>query len=276
MTGSRTASIPDVTGQSLAQLVTLTGRTALVTGAAMGLGRAIAERLTEAGANLVLGDIARDAVHTAAEELSKRHGIEAIGVAMDMRDPAAIAAAVEAAVTRFGGIDILVNNAGIYPLSPVVDMPDAQWHEVIAINLSGVFFACREAARIMVRQGRGGVVVSISSTSGVNGGGVSIPHYAASKHGVIGLTKQMALEFAPHAIRFLAVAPNVIVTEGVRHAKAEAVAAAGFELEVESSLLGRAGVPDDVARAVLFAASDMAMFMTGSTLFVDAGSTARG
>jgi NAD(P)-dependent dehydrogenase (short-subunit alcohol dehydrogenase family) len=128
----------------------------------------------------------------------------------------------------------------------------------------------------MVRQGRGGVIINISSTSGVNGGGVSIPHYAASKHGVIGLTRQMALEFAPHGIRTLAVAPNVIVTEGVRHAKEKTVAAAGFELDVEKSLLGRAGVPDDVARVVLFAASDMAAFMTGSTLFVDAGSTARG
>jgi NAD(P)-dependent dehydrogenase (short-subunit alcohol dehydrogenase family) len=267
----RIVPVPDVTDRSLGELVSLRGRSAVVTGAARGLGRAISRRLSEAGASVVIGDIDRTGAKTAAEELGAAFGGACVATEVDVTDPLSVAATADAAVTAFGSIDIWVNNAGVYPSKPVLEMTVDEWDHVVRTNLGGTFLGCREAARRMVRAGHGGVIVNLSSVAGTGGRGPGVAHYVASKHGVVGITRQLALELADRGIRVLAVAPTTIITPGVE-------AAMGTGRDLEQAImrpLGRAGRPDDVARVVLFCASDLSMFMTGSTLMVDAGETAR-
>ena len=184
---------------------------------------------------------------------------------IDVADSRSIVRTADAAVERLGGIDIWINNAGIFPTAPALEMTDQEWDRVLNINLRGTFVGCREAARRMIAAGHGGVIVNVASVAGFRGIGPGIAHYVASKHGVRGLTSQLAIELAQHEIRVLGVAPTTIKTEGV-------LANLGNDPGGRTnSMLGRAGVPDDVARVVLFCSSDMAMFMTGSTVLVDAG-----
>ncbi|MFV8816824.1 SDR family NAD(P)-dependent oxidoreductase [Haliea sp. E17] len=267
--------IADVSSHTIADLVSLAGRVALVTGGARGLGKAIAARLAEAGARVVIADRDGELASAAATDLAGRFGVDVASAQMDVTDSATIAAAVQLAVDRFGGLDIWVNNAGIFPFVPLAQMTDEVWDDVMAVNGRGSFAGAREAARHMVAAGKGGVIVNVASTAGFRGVSPGLSAYVASKHAVTGLTKQLALELAPERIRVLGVAPTYCVTEGNIAAAQEAVGgdlnAAQEITAMFSSKLGRVGVPDDVARVVLFCASDMAMFMTGSTLLVDAG-----
>ena len=182
--------IPDVSDRSLRELVSLQGRTAVVTGGAQGLGRAIARRLAEAGASLVIGDLIEAGARSVADDLAATFGVTALATSLDVADSASIAALADTAVNQLGGIDIWVNNAGIYPSTPTLEMSDDEWDRVVRINLNGTFFGCREAARRMVQGGRGGVIVNLSSVAGIRGRGPRISHYVASKHGIIGLTQQ--------------------------------------------------------------------------------------
>ncbi|WP_328630265.1 SDR family NAD(P)-dependent oxidoreductase [Streptomyces sp. NBC_00356] len=265
-------SVPDVSSLPLAELISLSGRRAVVTGAGQGLGRAIAQRLSEAGASVLVTDVDEELATSAADTL-KGH---ALPVPMDVTDPASVSAAADRAVRAWGGIDIWVNNAGIFPSVPALEMSAETWDEVFAVNGRGVFLGAREAARRMSAAGHGGVVVNVVSTAGFRGTAPGLAAYVASKHATRGLTRQLALEFAPMGIRVLGVAPTFVPTEGN-------LAAAGVTDPAEAShlmpvmqptILGRLGVPDDVARIVLFAVSDLAAFMTGSTLLADAGETA--
>lgn len=271
-------SIADVSDRSIAELISLKGRHAVVTGGGQGLGRAIARRLAEAGADVLVGDIDRDLAAAAARELSEAYPVRALATQMDVTDTSSVSAAADLACEQFGGLDFWVNNAGIYPNVPLLEMTDALWDKVFAVNARGVFSGSREASRRMIAAGRGGVIVNIVSTAGFKGVAPGVAAYVASKHGVRGLTRQMALELAPHGIRVLGVAPTFCETEG-NTAALEALAAASdrdIRAEIAASLtsrLGRVGVPDDIARVVLFCASDMSVFMTGSTLLADAGET---
>lgn len=268
-------SIADVSSHSLEQLVSLKGKNAVVTGGAKGLGRAIACRFAEAGASVLIGDIDVDAATAAAKQIGSTFSSRVLATRLDVSGTESIVAAADMAVRELGGIDIWVNNAGIYPLTPVLRMPDEEWDRVIAVNLRGTFIGCREAARRMSDAKRGGVIINLASIAGFKAGGPGITHYTASKHAVRGVTRQMALELASLNIRVLAIAPTTIMTEGVAYATGK-VAAAGFDLEqTMKSMLGRTGVPDDVARVALFCASDLSLFMTGSTLPVDAGELVR-
>ncbi len=231
-------AIPDVSEKSIAELISLKGRNAVVTGGARGIGLAICNRLAEAGANIVVADVS---------------------------DGASIAQLADKTVQELGGINIWVNNAGIYPFSPVVEMSDEQWDRVLDINLRGTFIGAREAAKRMIVAQKGGVIINLASTAGYHGGAV-IAHYVASKHGVRGLTKSLAIELGPHNIRVLALAPTLISTPGI----SESGLVSGTSA-YESQPLGRVGVPDDVGRVALFCASDLSMLMTGSTIAVDAG-----
>jgi NAD(P)-dependent dehydrogenase (short-subunit alcohol dehydrogenase family) len=268
--------IADVSDRSIAELVSLAGRTAVVTGGGRGLGKAIAMRLAEAGANVVIGDIEGGLAETAAKDLEARHGGKAIGMAMNVADTPSVRAVADRAVEAFGGLDIWVNNAGIFPSVPVPQMTDELWDQVLDVNGRGVFVGSREAATRMIAAGKGGVIVNIVSTAGFKGVAPGLAAYVSSKHAVRGMTKQMGLEFAPHGIRVLGVAPTYCVTEGNQLAASQNPERTSTAKEIPamlSSRLGRVGVPDDIARAVLFCASDMAAFMTGSTLLVDAGET---
>ncbi len=242
-----------------------------MTGAARGLGAQMVRRLAEAGAEVVAGDIDAAAVDDLARELTEG-GRRVIGCRLDIADSASLATAADLAVDTFGGLDIWVNNAGIFPTTgPAIDADDDFVDRMLTVNVRGTYAGAREAARRMVD---GGVIVNLASTAGFKAS-VGISAYVASKHAVVGLTKALAREFGPLGIRVLGVAPTIIDTPGVRDQLAP-LAAAGVDVEtrVSTNALGRMGVPDDVARVVLFCCSDLAMFMTGSTLAVDAGDLA--
>lgn len=267
-------AIADVSNHSIAELVSLAGRSAVVTGGGRGLGKAIARRLAEAGANVLVGDIEEGLARAAAEDLGAAFPSQVVGTYMDVSKTETLCAAAELAVASFGGIDIWVNNAGIFPSVRLPEMTDALWDDVLAINGRGVFAGSREAAKHMIAAGRGGVIVNIVSTAGFKGVAPGLAAYVASKHAVRGLTKQLALELAPQEIRVLGVAPTYCVTEGNQIAATQNPDRTSTAEEIPAMLtsrLGRVGVPDDIARAVLFCASDMSAFMTGSTLLVDAG-----
>jgi NAD(P)-dependent dehydrogenase (short-subunit alcohol dehydrogenase family) len=272
--------IKDVSGRSLQQLVSLDGKVAVVTGAGRGIGLAIARRLTEAGADVLLGDMDVPAAEASAAALSAEFGRRVIGVPLNVAEESSIVALADRAVAEFGHLDIWINNAGIFPGSPTVDQTADIWDRVQDINLRGSFLGAREAAkRMMAQTPKGGVIVNVASVSGFSGR-PGLAAYVASKHGVVGLTKSLGVEWGPHGIRVLGLAPTGVSTPGVQERKAQA---SGAELERIEALekkvgdalpLGRLGVPDDIARVALFCASDLSMLMTGSTLLVDAGALA--
>ncbi|MFO0691764.1 MAG: SDR family oxidoreductase [Myxococcota bacterium] len=265
--------IADVSHHSIPSLVSLSGRHALVTGGARGIGRAIAARFAEAGADVVLADVRQSEAETAASEIAARFGRRVVAIEADVTHPDTVAALVDQAETRLGPLDIWVNNAGIYPSRPLIEIPVDEWDRVMDLNVRGVFLCTREIGRRWVAAGRGGVLINIGST-GAFKTGPGVAHYITSKHAVVGLTKTAAVELGPHGIRVLGVAPSMTQTEGRRDflASVNAPGMDEFVAEMERRTpLGRIGVPDDVARVVLFCASDLSILMTGSTLLVDAG-----
>lgn len=264
--------IEDVSNIGISELVSLKGRRALVTGGAQGLGKAMVRRLAEAGASVLIGDLNQDLGRAVAVEFSARYGSRVIAVRLDVTDTDSILGAADLAVSELGGVDIWVNNAGIYPNVALLEMTDELWDHVMDINLRGVFAGSREAARCMIEAGHGGVIINVVSTAGFKGIAPGVSAYVASKHGVRGLIKQLAIELAPHGIRVLGVAPTFCETEGNTVALEKLPERVKAEIAATlTSRLGRVGVPDDIGRVVLFCASDMSIFMTGSTLLVDAG-----
>jgi len=265
-------AIADFTDRSLAELWSLRGRGAVVTGGARGIGEAVARRLAEAGASVLVTDADGDGAAGVASSLPVAEQASHRSLRVDITDSAALGLAADTAVEAFGRLDIWVSNAGIYPTTgPALDAADDFIDRMLTVNVRGTFAAAREAAR---RMPAGGVIVNLASTTGFHASrGISA--YSTSKHAVVGLTKNLALEFAPLGIRVLGVAPTVIDTPGVREQMAP-LAKAGLDVEaaMAANLLGRTGVPDDVARVVLFAVSDLAAFLTGSTIPVDAGALA--
>lgn len=257
---------PDLSDRPLDELVSLAGRVAVVTGGARGIGLATARRLAEAGATVVVGDLDAGDARAVADELG------GLALEVDVRDADGVARLADEAVAAFGRLDVWVNNAGIYPTHDALDMKTDEWDAVLDVDLRGVFLGSREAARHMIELGNGGAIVNVASTAAYRVAGRGIAHYAAAKHGVLGLTKSLAVEFGPSGVRVLAVAPCVTATPGIEEAR-PAFEAAGFTIERlgEELPLRRIAVPDDVARVVLFCASDLAALMTGSTLLVDAG-----
>jgi 3-oxoacyl-[acyl-carrier protein] reductase len=240
------------------------GKTALVFGGARGIGRAIALRLVEEGARVVIGDPLEVEGRAAAEDLS-RHG-EALFVGADVGNKGSVDRAVESALACFGRIDVLVQNAGIYPLTLLPDIAVEEWDRVLAVNLRGCFLAIQACIAPMRAQGGGRIVL----TSSITGPRVTSPghgHYSASKAGINGLIRAAALELAPHGITVNGVEPGNIMTEGVSAGRSPEFVAA-----MERSVpLGRLGTPRDVAHAVLFLASDEAAYITGTTLIIDGG-----
>ena len=180
----------------------------------------------------------------------------------------------DAIVEEHGRLDIWVNNAGIYPPGSTLEMSDKSWDQVMDLNLRGVFIGSREAAKRMIADDHGGVIINLSSVAGFRGSG-GLSHYVASKHGVRGLTRALAVELGPHNIRVLALAPTLIETPGIAQLT-PMLEESGVSIDqmLAALPLGRLGVPDDVARVALFCASDLSAFMTGATLPVDAGQLA--
>ncbi len=177
-------AVADITGKPLAELLSLEGRGAVVTGGAQGLGKGIARRLAEAGASLLIGDLNLDLAEQAAAEFTKAYGGTVRAAHLDVTNTASIAALADRAVSEFGSLDVWVNNAGIYPNVLLLDMTDEIWDQVMKVNLRGTFSGSREAARRMIAAGKGGVIVNVVSTAGFKGVAPGVSAYVSSKHGV--------------------------------------------------------------------------------------------
>jgi len=263
-----------MTTQSISELFDLSGKGAVVTGGAMGIGQAIAFRLSEAGAGVMVADIDLEAAEKTAAEIQSRGG-EANAIIADAGSSADAKKVMEGAVEAFGSLDILVNNAGIFPLLEVMRVDEALWDRVIDVNLKGTFMYAQAAAARMIEAGKGGKIVNLASVDGLHPNGNATP-YNASKGGVVMLTKALALELAPHKILVNAVAPGQIKTPGTKTWGAKAVADGLTIEQLSKSFIGRiplerTGEPDDIAKVVLFAASAAADYMTGTLLLVDGG-----
>ena len=256
----------------LDELVSLRGRVAVVTGAARGIGAAIAGRLAEAGADVVVADLDAEAAEAGSAAIGSNASGAVLAAPVDITDSASVDAVGDLALETFGRLDIWVNNAGIFPTTgPLVEVDDEFVDRMLAVNVRGTVAGARTAAH---RMPDGGVIVNVSSTTGLRGS-VGVGAYGASKFAVEGISRTLALELAPAGVRVLAVAPWIVDTPGVRE-QMDGLAAVGRNVDslLADNPLGRAGTPDDIARVVLFAASDLAGWMTGSTVVVDAGRTA--
>jgi NAD(P)-dependent dehydrogenase (short-subunit alcohol dehydrogenase family) len=249
----------------------LKGKVALVTGAASGIGRAGAIAFAKAGAKVVASDI-DEAGGAETVKMITDMGGEAMFVKCDVSDQADVRSLFAALMEAHGRLDCAFNNAGIEGVpAPCLECTEENWDKTIAINLTGVFYCCKEEVRIMLEQG-GGAIVNTASVAGLVGFG-GIPAYTASKHGVNGLTKVIALDYAKENIRANSVCPGVIDTPMIdRFTGGDAEAKAGLEA---TEPVGRMGKPEEVADAVVYLCSDEASFVTGINMPVDGGFVAQ-
>jgi 2-deoxy-D-gluconate 3-dehydrogenase len=260
---------------ALGSLLDLTGKVALVTGAAQGFGFACARRLAEAGAAVVLADRRQDRLAAACERLAAA-GRTVAAAEGDVSVEADVEQLVGTAVSRFGRLDVLVNNAGVFSNFLLEHMAPAEFERILGVNVGGAFLCTRAAAARMREQGDGGSIVNITSIDAVHPSGSGLSHYGTSKHAIWGLTKTMALELGPDRIRVNAVAPGPSLTEGAVEF-VEAGAPEGIDVDAQWATyearipLRRLAHPDDVARATLFLASDLGAYVNGAQLVVDGG-----
>ena len=244
----------------------LSGKVALVTGAQQGIGRAIALACAAAGADVAINWLDdEDAARETAREVAAT-GRRAVTIQADMARLDEVREMVAATVAELGGIGILVNNAGVFPRVDFLAMQESDWDFVHDINLKGAAFCAQAAARAMVAAGRGGAIVNLTSGAAFRGSPRGV-HYVASKGGVVSMTRQMALELAPHKIRVNAIAPGLTDTAQPRYGNTEAQI-----LERAREIpLGRIAQPEEIARVAVFLASDEAGWITGELIHVNGG-----
>lgn len=241
----------------------LAGKIALVTGAGRGIGRAIAERFAQEGADVALCGRTPATLEAVAAQV-RAAGRQALPLTVDVTQAAAVEGMVQSVLDKFGRLDILVNNAGVTRDALLIRMKDAEWDEVLAVNLKGTFLCTRAVARVMMRQ-RSGRIINLASIVGLTGN-AGQTNYAASKAGILGLTKSVAKELAGRGVTVNAIAPGFIETEMTQ----------GLSDEVKAHWRGviplqMFGQPEDVASAAVFLASEGARYITGHVVTVDGG-----
>jgi NAD(P)-dependent dehydrogenase (short-subunit alcohol dehydrogenase family) len=244
----------------------LSGRAAVVTGGAHGIGRAIAERFLIEGASVVIADIDAEAAALTAEELGEAGPVEWTHTDISQRDQ--VRNAVERCLEAFGKLDVFAANASNADVVNLMDLEETAWRRMVDVNLTGAFFSVQEAARAMLPRRTGAVVFTASTNSfWVE---ANTAHYSATKFGIVGLMKTAALDLAPHGIRVNAVSPGVVNTRLARFLVEDPVEGPAFLKRVP---LGRFAEPTDVANAVAFLASDEAAYITGENLVIDGGTS---
>lgn len=246
----------------------LDGRVAIVTGAGQGIGRGVALCLAQAGAHVVVADAVRDRLAQVTAEVEAL-GVRSLGVQVDVTKADSVEGMVLSTLTHFGKVDILVNNAGVVVVKPIADQTEADWDKVLDVNLKGVFLCCHRVVREMVKQ-RSGAIVNIASIAAFH---YTVPHvpYAASKAGVVAITRDLAYEVARYGVRVNAIAPGPIETPMM----GSALTQQQKEAYAKSIPLNRLGQPQDIGNAAVFLASDEASFITGATLPVSGGTDLR-
>ena len=253
---------------SLDSLLNLQGKRAIVTGGGVGIGFSIAYRLAEAGAQVLVADISQTNLDEARGKLDDK-GWKVEYTLADVAKKEDIEQMCRKAVEAFGGIDVLVNNAGVYPMKPMAEMSGEEFDKVIAVNLKGTFMATKQVARQMISQAKGGKIINITSIDALHPSMIGLAAYDASKHGMWGFTKNVALELAPHNIAVNAIAPGGISTPGTGAKDGKPMP--GMEAFTAKIPMRRFGEGDEIGKVALFLASDMASYMTGSQIVVDGG-----
>lgn len=244
----------------------LAGRTAIVTGAGQGIGRAVAKGLADNGARVIIAELIGENGVNVASEINAAGG-ESLAIETDISQQTSVMHMVEKAISAFGRVDILVNNAAIFPASHVADMDVQEREDVLRTNLSGTFFCCR-ATMSSFKQQRSGRIVNFTSGRGLLGSSHGA-HYAASKAGIIGFTKSLALELAPYGVTVNAICPGLIDTA---QSRAHSTSSEEYYAKAKRIPLGRLGRPEDFIGPVAFLASDWSNYVTGQTLIVNGGS----
>lgn len=262
--------------EPLAALVSLRGRAAVVTGGGGGIGSAIATRLAQAGATVCVADIDEHAADRVVADIVQRRG-NAFACHLDVTRESSHEEAARAVLAHVGRLDIWVNNAGLYKMEPLLGSTVAVWEQTMAINVSGVYAGARAAARHMLAGQHGGCIVNVSSVAATRAGHPSMVAYAASKAAVQSLTTNFAAALGPRGIRVVGVAPGIVRTAAMdAHIQALSGAGSNAAVRATSVPLRRLAEPDDIARVVLFLVSDLAQYVTGTTVAVDGGDSTGG
>lgn len=261
--------------KSISQLLDLSGKTAIVTGGAKGIGLGIVNRLSEAGAHVFIADIEAKCGLSAAKEFAAE-GRKVNFVETDISSESSIKKMIGQVLDKSSRLDVLVNNAGIYPSIMIADMTSEDFEKVLNVNLKGTFLATKYAAEAMKKSG-GGKIINVTSIDALHPSMPGLAHYDASKHGMWGFTKNAALEFAKDKIWVNAIAPGGIQTPGVAASQAGQKLPEGvdqtkvIEQFMSKIPMHRMGEPDDIGTVALFLASDMSNYMTGTQIVVDGG-----